>query len=46
LKGSEDLVVAWRPTAVGQEPRDEEHALIEQFKVLHGGRRPFANRQD
>ena len=43
LGNSCDLLVAWKTTVVGRDPRVEERALIEDFKVRYGGRRPFAN---
>lgn len=42
LEDSDRLVVCWK-TITGRDPRDVERALIESFKTMHGGKRPFAN---
>ena len=45
LKGSERLLVCWKPIAEPA-PRKVESALIRSFKSMHGGKRPFANLRD
>lgn len=45
LKNSADLVVCWKATS-GQEPREIEDDLIQEFKNGYEQKRPFANLQD
>lgn len=47
LADAKDLLVCWKTLDVAvAEPREVEKQLISDFKAEHGGRRPFANRQD
>ncbi|MFK0042416.1 hypothetical protein ACIQTW_21480 [Paenarthrobacter sp. NPDC090517] len=43
LEDAQDLKVCWLVTQ-DRDPQIEESRLIEAFKELYGGRRPFANR--
>ena len=45
LADSKDLVVCWK-TLTNDEPREVEHQMIQDFKVIHAGKRPFANLMD
>lgn len=44
LSDSRDLVVCWKPTT-GEDPRDVERELIDEFKAIYG-RHPFVNLAD
>lgn len=49
LADSNDLLVAWRANTderTGARARDIERELIADFKLTHGGKRPFANVRD
>ena len=45
LADSRELVVCWK-TLTADEPREIEHEMIEDFKSIHNGKRPFANLVD
>ena len=45
LKNTDELAICWKTTQ-DESPRAAERNLIQDFKKLHGGRRPFANLQD
>lgn len=45
LKDADDLVFAWKPLPFGH-PSKVESEMIAAFKILHGGKRPFANLKD
>lgn len=45
LKDASQLLFCWKPLC-GEEPRDVERRLIDEFKQQYGGCRPFANLQD
>ena len=45
LADAKDLEVCWRVLST-EEPRDVEEKMISDFCSKHGGKRPFANRQD
>lgn len=45
LQDAKDLVVCWK-VILGDESRDVEKQMIEEFKVAHEGKRPFANLVD
>lgn len=45
LQDSRDLVVCWKKLS-SEEPREMEQKMIEEFKALHSGMRPFANLTD
>lgn len=42
LSDAEDLILAWK-TLPDEIPSEVETSMIEEFKRLHNGRRPFAN---
>ncbi len=44
LEDADELVVCWKETE--EDPREVEKRMIEEFKNLHGGCRPFANLTD
>lgn len=44
LADSDELVVCWK--SVNGDAREVEKRMIENFKITHGGRRPFANLAD
>ena len=45
LADATDLVVCWRVLSE-EEPRCVEERMISEFRELHSGMRPFANRKD
>ena len=45
LQDSRNLIVCWRKL-YSEEPREIEQQMIDDFKVLHGGKFPFANLTD
>lgn len=45
LEDSDELIVCWKETT-DKDPREEEKALIQEFKCEHNGNRPFANLKD
>lgn len=45
LADAKDLVFCWRKL-YNEEPREVEKQMIVDFCMQHGGKRPFANRQD
>jgi len=45
LSDSRDLIVCWK-TLYSDDPRDVERQMIEDFKAIHAGKRPFANLVD
>lgn len=45
LADAADLLFAWKPLPDGN-PSVEESKMIQEFKALNGGMRPFANRRD
>lgn len=45
LHDADELMVCWKTLQNG-DPRNVEKKLIQDFKKLHEGRRPFANLQD
>lgn len=42
LSDAEDLIIAWKPLP-DESPSEVETRMIDEFKRLHNGRRPFAN---
>jgi len=45
LRDADGLLVCWKQV-LHDDPKDFEKALIEAFKSVHDGRRPFANLRD
>lgn len=45
LGDAKELVVCWRVLSE-EEPRSVEERMISEFRELHSGMRPFANRKD
>lgn len=43
LSNAGDLLVSWKRT-LGVDARDVERKMIEMFREMNGGHRPFANR--
>lgn len=45
LENPDNFIVAWMETP-NQDPTHKESDLLEKFKSLHDGKRPFANKRD
>ena len=45
LADADELKICWK-TVLNEDPRNVESRLIQDFKTLHGDRRPFANLRD
>ncbi len=45
LNDADALVICWQAT-YNKDPQEVKRELIQNFRMLHGGKRPFANLQD